>query len=180
MRRRDFIAVAGGAAAWPLAALAQQPGIPVIGYLASGSASSFVAESDAFRRGLEETNYVENRNVAIKYRWAAGHYDQLPMLAEDLVRRHVAVIAALGSSAPGQAAKAATSTIPIVFQSGGDPVQEGLVASMNRPGGNITGVSRMNVATDPKRLELLHEAIERDRLLDQSSQPAFRIAGSAN
>lgn len=132
MRRRDFIkVVAGSAMTWPLAARAQQPAMPVIGYLASGSAGSFVVETEAFRRGLEETNYVENRNLAIEYRWAEGHYDQLLMLAEDLVRRHVAVIAALGSSAPGQAAKAATSTIPIVFQTGGDPVQEGLVASMN-------------------------------------------------
>jgi putative ABC transport system substrate-binding protein len=178
MRRRDFIVAAGVAAAWPLAALAQQPAIPVIGYLASGSASSFVAESEAFRRGLEETNYIENRNVAIEYRWAAGHYDQLPMLAEDFVRRHVAIIAALGSSAPGQAAKAATSTIPIVFQTGGDPVQEGLVASMNRPGGNITGVSRMNVATDPKRLELLHEAVPTATAISYLINPASPRSGS--
>jgi len=178
MRRRVITLLGSTAAAWPLAASAQQSTIPVIGYLASGSASSFVAESEAFRRGLEEINYVENRNVAIEYRWAAGHYDQLPKLAEDLVRRHVTVIAALGSSAPGQAAKGATSTIPIVFQTGADPVQEGLVASMNRPGGNITGVSRMNVATDPKRLELLHEAVPAANVMGYLINPASPRSGS--
>jgi putative ABC transport system substrate-binding protein len=160
MRRRDFIkGIAGSAATWPLAARAQQPAMPVIGLLNPGSASAFANLIDAFRRGLAETGYVEGRNVAIEYRWAESRYDRLPALAADLVERRVTVIAALGSSAPGRAAKSATSTIPIVFQTGADPVAEGLVASMNRPAGNVTGVSRMTVATDPKRLELLHEAV---------------------
>ena len=160
IRRRQFIGALGGAAvAWPFAARAQQPAMPVIGLLSPVSASDFTYQLEAFRRGLAENGYVEGRNVAIEYRWAEGRYDRLPELAADLVRRHVTVIAALGSSAPGHAAMEATSASPIVFQTGGDPVEDGLVASLNRPGGNITGVSRMNVATDSKRLELLHAAV---------------------
>jgi putative ABC transport system substrate-binding protein len=161
--RRKFISALGSVAvAWPCITRAQQPqqpAMPVIGLLSPGSASSTEGEAEAFRRGLAEAGYVEGRNVMIEYRWADGRYDRLRELTDDLVRRRVAVIAALGTSAPGRAAIAATTTIPIVFQTGGDPVEERLVASMNRPGGNITGVSRMNVATDPKRLELLHATV---------------------
>jgi putative ABC transport system substrate-binding protein len=160
VRRREFIGLLGSAAVtWPLAGRAQQPASPLVGFLNPGASGPSAYLVEGFRRGLAEAGYVEGRNVAIEYRWADGHYDRLPELADDLVRRRVAVIAALGSSAPGLAAKATTSTIPIVFQTGADPVTDGLVASLSRPAANVTGVSRMTVAVEPKRLELLHEAV---------------------
>jgi putative ABC transport system substrate-binding protein len=158
MRRREFIAWLGGAAAaWPIAARAQQRALPVIGYLRSSSAEGFEHELAAFRQGLGSTGYVEGQNVAIDYRYADNHYDRLPALAADLVRRQVASIYA-GENAAALAAKAANTTIPIVFRIGADPVNLSLVASLNRPGGNITGVSFLSTTTVAIRLQMLHEA----------------------
>src|SRR6516162_266790 len=156
MRRREFIAGLGSAAAWPVVARAQQPAVPVIGYLSSSSAVDYQIETVPFLQGLKEAGYVEGQNVAIEYRWAENQYDRLPALAADLVRRRVAVIAAGGTTA-ALAAKGETKTIPIVFGSGLDPVKLGLVASLNRPGANLTGSSVLAGELAPRQLQLLRE-----------------------
>ncbi len=176
MKRREFILALGSAAAagWPLTARAQQkPAIPVIGFLSSASPAQFAPYAAAFINGLKEAGFVEGQNVAIEYRWAEGHYDQLPALAVELVGRHVTMILAAGSNAPALAAKAAATKIPIVFLSGGDPITDGLVASLNKPGGNVTGVSFVASALMAKRLGLLHQLVPKAALVGVLVNPDY-------
>jgi putative ABC transport system substrate-binding protein len=183
MKRRQFIGLIGGAATWPLPLRAQQPALPVIGYFSGRLPATDVPMLAAFRHGLGEAGYVEGRNVAIEFRWAEGRYDRLPALADDLVRRNVAVIVTAGGYPTARAARAATSTIPIVFNAGGDPVESGLVASLSRPGGNLTGVASVLSNLLPKQLGLLAELLPKAAVIgvlfspeQQGRTTAARIA----
>src|SRR6266545_2756496 len=173
LKRREFIRLLGGAAvAWPLGARAQQPAIPVVGFLSAGSPGVLHDQVVAFRKGLNESGFIEHRNVGIEFLWAEGQFDRLPALAAELVRRPVAVIAATGGDPSVFAAKAATETIPIVFNLGVDPVNMGVVASLNRPGGNLTGVFQLTSGLEPKRLEFLHELVPTAGVVGALMNPA--------
>ena len=180
LRRREFVAALGGVAAWPLAARAQQPALPVIGYLSSGSQRVSGERLRMFLRGLNEAGYSEGKNIAIEYRWAEGQYDRLPRLAADLVGRRVRVIVVPDSVVTARAAKAATSTIPVVFAIGADPVKSGLVKSLSRPGGNLTGAARLNVELEPKRLQMLHELVPAARAVALLVNPSNPNAESSS
>jgi putative tryptophan/tyrosine transport system substrate-binding protein len=173
MKRREFITLLGGAAAWPLAARAQQPAVPVIGFMSARSPEDSAHLLAAFRRGLAEGGYVEGQNVSIEFRWARGQYDLLPAMAADLVSRRISVLVAVGGDPSPRAAKRATSTIPIVFGVGGDPISEGLVESFNRPGGNATGDTLYTNIMEPKRLGLLRELVPGVPLIGVLLNPSF-------
>jgi putative tryptophan/tyrosine transport system substrate-binding protein len=178
MRRREFVTIIAGAAVWPLAARAQQPAVPVVGFLRSTSANASIDLVAALRRGLAEAGYTEGQNIAIEYRWAENRDERLPALAADLVRRQCALIVA-GGNAAAHAAKAATATIPIVFATGDDPVKVGLVARLNRPGGNITGISFFNSADlESKQLELLREVVPKAGVIGVLVNPTATTAES--
>ena len=178
MRRRHFIALLSGAAAtWPLAARAQQPSLPMIGFLSSASSDEYTIRLRAFRQGLKDLGYLEDQNVTIEYRWADDQYNRLPALAAELVHRQVNVIVAGGGTPSAMAAKAATTSIPIVFATANDPVAIGLVPSLDKPGGNITGVTNLNVELGPKRLELLRELLPTATTIAVLINPSSRGLG---
>ena len=174
MRRRGFLSILGGMATWPLAALAQQAAMPVVGFLGPGAPESDAYRVTAFKQGLKEAGFVDGQNVLIEYRWAQSHYDQLQTLAAELVQARVAVIATSGTPA-ALAAKAVTTTVPIVFETAADPVQIGLVASLSRPGGNVTGITQTSEESTPKRLELLHELLPDARIMALLVNPTAPI-----
>jgi putative tryptophan/tyrosine transport system substrate-binding protein len=179
MRRRDFIALLGGGAmSWPISARAQQGGLPVIGWLSARSPAEAASSLQAFRQGLGQVGYFEGKNVTIEYRWAEGRYDRLPALAAELVSRQVTVIAATGGEPSPLAAKAATTTIPIVCTLGGDPVQTGLVTSLNRPGGNVTGTTIMALEMASKRVDLARQLVPNTTAVAMLINPKFPIAST--
>ncbi|SEG79894.1 putative ABC transport system substrate-binding protein [Bosea lathyri] len=178
MRRREFVALFGGAAAWMTPARAQRLAMPVIGYLGSESPEPYASRLKAFREGLAETGYIAGRNVAIEFRWAEGQYRQLPALATELVNRQVTVIVAPGGAEVALAAKSATRTIPIVFEMGGDPIALGVVGSLSRPGGNLTGVSSLSVEASLKRLEFMHELFPANRVFAVAANPTSPTSNS--